>query len=261
MPDPVSLRFASAPAVIPAYLKILLARKPTSVTDSVPRIDAYLTRFTISRRHLARYRTVCGERNSAELPITYPHVLATPLHLAIIASDAFPVNLFGVIHLRNRIVQQRPLCVDDTGEIHSWLEGHRETVRGQELDLHTQLRVGDQTVWSETATLLARRQERVGSLVRESQVFPIWKCRRVRMSRPALSRWARRSGGVTRACRVISTLFTSRMSRPDSSGSNALLHMGCGQWRAAPPKSGVGLSLSLAPWMWLSSDPLRFALI
>src|SRR5262249_25156929 len=93
-------------------------------------------------------------------PITYPHVLATPLHLAMIACDAFPIRLFGIVHTRNRIVQHRPLRVDETGRIHAWLEGHRETARGQELDLQTEVRIREEIVWSETSTLLARRPER-----------------------------------------------------------------------------------------------------
>lgn len=160
MADPVSLHFSSTPAVTSAYLKILLARKPSFACEAVPRIEAVLERFSVSYRHLARYRTVCGHRDSAELPITYPHVLATPLHLAMIACDAFPLSLFGVVHLRNRIVQHRPLHVDDSGVIHTWLEGHRDTARGQELDLQTQLHVGSEVVWSETSTLLARRAGR-----------------------------------------------------------------------------------------------------
>jgi acyl dehydratase len=158
MAGPVSLHFSSAPAIAPAYLKILLARKPPIVTDTVPRIEALLDRFAVDRRHLARYRRVCGDRGCAELPITYPHVLATPLHLAMIACETFPVSLFGIVHLRNRIVQHRPLHVNDTGVIHAWIEGHRETARGQELDLQTQVRVGADVVWSETSTLLVRRQ-------------------------------------------------------------------------------------------------------
>jgi hypothetical protein len=153
----VSLHFTAAPAIAPAYLKILLARKPAYATDTVPRIEALLHHFAINRRHLARYRRVCGDRESSELPITYPHVLATPLHLAMIACSAFPVSLLGVVHTRNRITQHRPLRMDDSGEIHAWMEGHRETVRGQELDLQTELRVGGEIVWSEISTLLARR--------------------------------------------------------------------------------------------------------
>ena len=159
MNGPVSLRFTAAPAIAPAYLKILLARKPSIATDTVPRIDAVLDRFTIDRRHLARYRRVCADRDSDELPITYPHVLATPLHLAIFACEAFPVSLLGVVHTRNRITQHRPLRIDDTGEIHAWMQGHRETGRGQELDLQTQVRVGGEIVWSEISTLLARRAD------------------------------------------------------------------------------------------------------
>jgi acyl dehydratase len=160
MAGPVSLHFSSAPAIAPAYLKILLARKPAFATDTVPRIEAVLDRFAVDRRHLARYRRVCGDRDSAELPITYPHVLATPVHLAMIACEAFPVSLLGVVHTRNRIVQHRPLHVDDTGRIHAWLEGHRETARGQEFDLQTEVRAGDETVWAETSTFLARRPDR-----------------------------------------------------------------------------------------------------
>ncbi|MDB6103507.1 MAG: MaoC domain protein [Gammaproteobacteria bacterium] len=169
MAGPICLHFTSAPAVAPAYLKILLARKPAYATDTVPRIEAVLDRFAVDRRHLARYRKVCGDRDSAELPITYPHVLATPLHLAMIACEAFPVSLLGVVHTRNRIVQHRPLHVDDAGQIHAWLEGHRQTARGQELDLHTQVRVDGQTLWSETSTFLARLPDRSkGARTREA---------------------------------------------------------------------------------------------
>lgn len=159
MSGSVSLNFTAAPAIAPAYLKILMARKPPFAANTVPRIEAVLERFAINPRHLARYRRVCADRDSAELPITYPHVLAAPLHLAMIACEAFPVSLLGVVHTRNRITQHRPLRADDTGQIRAWMEGHRETARGQEIDLQTQLRVGGQVVWSETSTLLARRAE------------------------------------------------------------------------------------------------------
>jgi hypothetical protein len=160
MAGPVSLHFTSAPALAPAYLKILLARKPAFATGTVPRIEAVLERFAVDRRHLARYRRVCGDSDSNELPITYPHVIATPVHLAMIACEAFPVSLLGVVHIRNRIVQHRPLRFDDAGEIHAWLQGHRDTARGQELDLQTQIRVDGEVVWSETSTFLARRADR-----------------------------------------------------------------------------------------------------
>lgn len=160
MRGPVSLQFSSSPGIVPAYLRILLSRKPSFVVDDVPRIEAVLGRFAVNARHLARYRKVCGDRESDELPITYPHILATPVHLAMIACEAFPVSLLGVVHVRNRIVQHRPLHVSDTGSIRSWMEGFRETARGQELDLQTEIQIGTEILWSETCTFLARHRER-----------------------------------------------------------------------------------------------------
>ncbi len=154
-----SLRFASAPALLPAYLKILLSRKPRVAVGGIPRIEALLSDFRINRSHLERYRQVCAERASAEVPIAYAHTLATPLHLAMLASEAFPLNLLGVVHVRNRIVQKRPLRADDTGEIRAYIEPDRMTSRGQELRMQTDVRIGGEGIWSETSTLLSRSSE------------------------------------------------------------------------------------------------------
>jgi acyl dehydratase len=144
--------------VLPAYLKILLARKPALAAGTVPAIHGSLTTFRIDPNHLARYRAICGPGAPDEVPIAYPHVLATPVHLAMVACDAFPLSLLGVVHVRNRIVLKRPLNIHDTGQIHAIIGGHRETPRGQELDLTTEVRVDGEPIWSETCTFLARRR-------------------------------------------------------------------------------------------------------
>jgi acyl dehydratase len=194
-----SLRFLSAPALLPAYLKILVSRKPRLASGKIPRIEAALSDFRIDRRKLARYEAVCGEPPSPQLPIAFPHVLATPLHLAMLASDAFPLNLFGVVHVRNRIVQKRPLRLDDSGEIHSYIEPDGVTHRGQELRLQTELRVGGETIWSETSTLLCRMAEQprpAGPAARDFEQPPQEGVRTETFSIPAATgrRYARVSG-------------------------------------------------------------------
>ncbi len=164
----ISLYFSSSPSILPAYARILLSRKPAVLNVPMPRIEATLQHFAIDPRHLARFRKVCDDRSSDVLPITYPHVLATPVHLAMIASEAFPISLLGVVHTRNRIVQHRPLHVRDTGSIRAWIEGSRETARGQELDLHTEISVGSESLWRETSTFLLRRTERRRPATRSS---------------------------------------------------------------------------------------------
>lgn len=151
-----SLRFASPPSLLPAYVKILLSRKPRIMEGEVPSLEGALTGVRIRRAHLERYLSVCGEPAGSGVPIAFPHVLATPLHLGMLASDWFPLNLLGVVHTRNRIVQKRPLTTDDVADIYARISGEKVTERGQELRLQTEARVRGEAVWSETSTLLAR---------------------------------------------------------------------------------------------------------
>ena len=160
-----SLEFARAPAVWSMYPKIMVSRKPSLVPEggAVPRIEARLAKVSIDRRHLASYSEICGAAAGATLPIAYPHVLATPLHLAMLGAEAFPVKLFGLVHVHNRIAMRQPLSAEEPAEIRAWIEGHRDTDRGQEFDLHTEYVVANEPLWDETCTFLARRKPAPGA--------------------------------------------------------------------------------------------------
>jgi hypothetical protein len=160
-----SLEFSRAPAIWSVYPKIMMSRKPALVPEGgeVPRIESRLAKVAIDRKHLAAYSEVCGAAAGATLPIAYPHVLAMPLHLAMLGAEAFPVKLFGLVHVSNRIAMREPLSVDEPAEIRSWLEGHRETERGQEFDLHTEYVVKGAPLWDETCTFLARKRAPAGA--------------------------------------------------------------------------------------------------
>ena len=155
-----SLEFARAPAIWSMYPKIMVSRKPSLVPEggAVPRIEARLSKVVIDRRQLASYTEICGAAAGATLPIAYPHILAMPLHLAILGTEAFPVKLFGLVHVHNRIAMRQPLSADEPAEIRSWIEGHRDTERGQEFDLHTEYVVAGEPLWDETCTFLARKR-------------------------------------------------------------------------------------------------------
>ncbi len=155
-----SLEFARAPAIWSMYPKIMVSRKPTLVAEGgeVPRIEARLSKVVIDRKHLAAYSDVCGAATGGTLPIAYPHILAFPLHLAMLGAEAFPVKLFGLVHVQNRIAMRQPLSADEPAEIRAWIEGHRDTERGQEFDLHTEYVVAGEPLWDETCTFLSRRR-------------------------------------------------------------------------------------------------------
>ncbi len=155
-----SLEFARAPAIWSMYPKIMMARKPPLVPEGgeVPRIESRLAKVVIDRKHLESYAHICGAAAGATLPIAYPHILAMPLHLAMLGAEAFPVKLFGLVHTHNRIAMRQPLSADEPAEIRAWIEGHRDTERGQEFELHTEYVVAGEPLWDETCTFLARRK-------------------------------------------------------------------------------------------------------
>jgi hypothetical protein len=154
-----SLQFDRAPGVWSRYPGIFASRKPALVPEGgeVPRIEARIARVTVDRAHLGSYAKVCGARAGEVLPFAYPHVLAMPLHLAMLGAEAFPVKLLGLVHIHNRIALRRPLPVEEPAEIRAWIAGHRDTERGQEFELHTEYLVAGESLWDETCTFLARR--------------------------------------------------------------------------------------------------------
>jgi hypothetical protein len=160
-----SLEFARAPAIWSMYPGIMMSRKPALVPEGgeVPRIESRLAKVVIERKHLAAYSEICGAAAGATLPIAYPHVLAMPLHLAMLGAEAFPVKLFGLVHVQNRIAMRQPLSAEEPAEIRAWIEGHRETERGQEFELHTEYVVAGDAIWDETCTFLARRKPPAGA--------------------------------------------------------------------------------------------------
>jgi acyl dehydratase len=162
MSSSYSLSFGSMPSILPSYARIVFGRKEPLVPDgiAVPRLEARLSRYTANRARVEAYRSVCGGTPSNFLPVAYPHVLATPVQLALLAGAAFPVRLMGLVHLRNHIEHVRPIRVDETGEIRTWLDGRRDTDRGQEFDVYTHVIIDGKPVWTEICVFMARRLER-----------------------------------------------------------------------------------------------------
>lgn len=161
----VSLRFGRAPTVLRYYARALLARRAATLPDgaTLPRIEGEVASLAVSPAHLSRYRDACGFAADACLPISYPHVLAMPLHMALLTHPAFVVRLMGLVHVANEIEWRRPVPASGQYGLRSWVEGHEETDRGQEFALFTELLDHDGVAWRERCTLLARKPATSGA--------------------------------------------------------------------------------------------------
>ena len=158
-PAVVSYRFQRLPSAFRYFPRAVFGRRSALVPagQGVPRLEGEVAAVSASARRLARYRAVCGFADDGRLPLTYPHVLAMPLQFALLTHPRFPVRIMGLVHIANDIVQSRDLPMNRSYRLRSWIEGHRESDRGHEFDLHTSVEDGEGTAWLENSTLLARR--------------------------------------------------------------------------------------------------------
>jgi acyl dehydratase len=163
-----TVRYRRAPATLPMYLRgIFTPREPLlPVGVTVPPMSVELDAQRIDAAHLARYRQICGFPTGPHLPITYPHVLALPLHLKLMCDPRFGVRLVGLVHIAQEIEQLRPMPVDGRYAMRSWVDGHRDTDRGQEIDLWLEASDAAGVVWRDRLTLLARRAVSGGAAAR-----------------------------------------------------------------------------------------------
>lgn len=159
MSAPAPLSFERPPAVWPWLARAVLSRRPSLLApgETIPALEARLAPAVPDAAHLEAYRELCGFEPDERLPITYPHVLAGSIHLALLTSERFPLKVLGLVHLRSRIEARRAIGQLEPIDLRCRVDGHRETDRGQEFDLLTEARAGGQVAWTETSTLLARR--------------------------------------------------------------------------------------------------------
>jgi hypothetical protein len=104
--------------------------------------------------HLARYSRVCGYTLGEALPATYPHVLAFPLHMRLLAAS--PFSAVGVVHIANRIVQHRPIALGEPLELRVHAGPFAPHRRGRTFDFVSEAYAGGELVWEDFSTMLKR---------------------------------------------------------------------------------------------------------
>jgi hypothetical protein len=125
----------------------------------------------VDREHLAAYDRVCGFRLTDELPVTYPHVLAFGLSVALMTADDFPFPLIGLVHVANRISRTRPLNADEPLVLRTRAANLRPHERGTQFDLVSEALADGESVWTEISTYL-RRGEGKGSKGKQPDAPP-----------------------------------------------------------------------------------------
>lgn len=150
------------PATGANYLKaaMSLTRKVEGEV-MIPALSATLPELRVDPAQLSAYREICGFTSGEDLPITFPQVIAAAIQMHLLNQPEFPIPLIGLVHLRNRIEQQRALRADETFAVNVRTEGgSRVTDKGLEFDFITEFAVADAVLWQATATVLHRAKKK-----------------------------------------------------------------------------------------------------
>ncbi|WP_128375987.1 MaoC/PaaZ C-terminal domain-containing protein [Streptomyces cavernae] len=133
--------------------------RPDARNAPVPATRIVLPEVRVDVQRLTSYERVCGFGVGAvDLPVTYPHVLAFPLAMRIMADRTFPLPLLGLVHTSIEIRQLRGLSVAEAYELAAHVDGFAPHRRGTEARLVVEVRCGGDLVWESCSTYLARHR-------------------------------------------------------------------------------------------------------
>ena len=117
-----------------------------------------------------RYARVCGFIPEHGVPLTYPHLLAFPLHLLMLTDPAFPWPAVGLLHLANHVRLRRPLAYKDLLRVEVEFGALLRHDKGQAFLLHTRIYRRGEAVWDGDSVYLKRGVPASGAQLEPLQV-------------------------------------------------------------------------------------------
>jgi len=155
----------SSPSILPLYARAALPMIPgASLLPFVPGgggeipegLDLVLAGVKAEPADVAAYAKVCGFGLRDQLPPTYPHMLAFPLHMAVMSDGSFPFGAVGLVHVENSIIQKRPIGIHEEMTIRVSPTKLQSHPKGKTFSLLTEVFVDGEVVWESASTMLRR---------------------------------------------------------------------------------------------------------
>lgn len=154
----------SSPSILPLYVRAAAPMVPGASLlpfvpggdKEIPEIELTLPRVHADPEQVAAYARVCGFTLRDHLPPTYPHMLAFPLHMAVMADGSFPFGAVGLVHVENQIVQHRRIGLHEELTIKVKPTKLEQHPKGRTFSLQTKVKAGNRIVWESTSTMLRR---------------------------------------------------------------------------------------------------------
>lgn len=127
-------------------------------SGTLPDRTVTVSGLRIDPTNVAEYAAVTGLRFGDTVPLTYPFALTFPTMMSLVTGFDFPFAAMGSVHIENHITQHRPIKVTDALDVAVHAENLREHRKGLLVDLVTDIKVGNDPVWSQVTTFLHQQR-------------------------------------------------------------------------------------------------------
>jgi acyl dehydratase len=130
--------------------------KRTEAVAELPPLRLVRPSVALDPEQIGRYARVCGFIPEQGVPVTFPHVMAFPLHLMLLTDPAFPWPAMGLVHVSNSVRLRRTLHSGQALRIEVESGALVAHDKGQAFTLHTRIYRGGEAVWDADSVYLKR---------------------------------------------------------------------------------------------------------
>lgn len=150
------LKLQSAPGAAGLYLKAAIGMTPLAGSrgKELPETVVSLEAKPVDLDKLAAFGRVADHTLTGTLPTIYFNVLSMPLQLKLMTGGGFPFPVIGLVHVNNRIEQQRRVEASEPLGLAVRAENLRPHAKGRQFDVISEARVGQELVAKATSTYL-----------------------------------------------------------------------------------------------------------
>lgn len=158
------IQLKKSPSILGLYRRALFAKGSKKPNPTLPKTQITLRDTLSDPKKIAQYKEVCGfKEDNGNLPLTFPHIIAFPIHLELMLSKGFPFALLGMVHIRNEITQYRAIKTHEIMDICCSFSDLRTTDKGYDVDIKTEVYIAGELVWESVSTNLIRQKTGVAA--------------------------------------------------------------------------------------------------
>jgi acyl dehydratase len=158
------------PGTLNQYRRAIFSKAAKTKTPKLPTTRITLGDVNADQKKVAKYAEVCGfQQDNNQLPMTFPHILAFPLHLELMLLRDFPFAVMGLVHVRNEITQHRATKTLEKMDVTCFFSDIRKTDKGYDVDIKTEVHITGELVWEGISTNLTRQKTDIAPAAKKSE--------------------------------------------------------------------------------------------